>query len=57
MADDQKQKPDEIGTLELNKETLQELTDLEAEKVEGGLLAARRPPLASEAGDCTSPFN
>jgi hypothetical protein len=40
MADEQKPRTEKIENLELNKETIQDLTEGEAEKVGGGLLRA-----------------
>jgi hypothetical protein len=36
MADEQKPKAEKIENLELNRETVQDLTEGEAERVEGG---------------------
>ena len=48
MSDEQKPKPENLENLELNKETVQDLNELDTEAVQGGF----RPAVAS-AADCT----
>ena len=39
MSDEKKPKPEEVENLELNRETIQDLTESDAEAVRGGVAA------------------
>jgi hypothetical protein len=51
MAEETKPRAEkQVENLELNRETVQDLTDLETEAVQGGLLPAVDPPARGQAG-------
>jgi hypothetical protein len=54
MTDERNPTAEKQENLELNRETLQDLTELEAEAAQGGFVNAR-VAVASEGG-CTSPL-
>jgi hypothetical protein len=62
MTGERKPAPEQQESLELNRETLHDLTELEAENVQGGLSThptalAVKPALArASAQDCTAPL-
>ena len=51
MADEQKPKPEkQVENLELNKETLRDLTEQESERVQGGVGVQTQQPAPGRAG-------
>ena len=55
MTEESKPKVEKIEDLELNRETVQDLSETESEKVEGGL--AGRPVPCMSCNDSCSPSN
>ena len=57
MADEQKPKPEkQVENLELNKETVQDLTEEQAEKAEGGLRQCTIAQMTIQSCFCTIDF-